>query len=58
MIYECCDVATTTTPDDVVHTVDLLIGGNVCLLPAFFMISDLRVGGCGAQTCWENKGSF
>lgn len=30
------------TPDDVVHTVDLLIGGNVGLLPVFFMISDLR----------------
>lgn len=39
------------TPDDVVHTVDLLIRGNVCLFPAFFRISDLRVGGCRRQTC-------
>lgn len=31
------------TPDDVVHTVDLLVGGNVGLLPVVFVISDLRV---------------
>lgn len=25
------------------------------LLPALFMISDFRVGGCRGQTCWRNK---
>ena len=44
------------TPDDVVHTVDLLIGRNVSLLPVLFVISHLRVGDGRRRPCLVNKG--
>lgn len=46
------------TPDDVVYTVDLLIGGNVGFLPVFFMISDFGIGACRRHACLGNKRTF
>lgn len=42
------------SPDDVVNTVDLLIGGNVGLLPVSFLIYDFRVWVGRWHTCLTN----
>lgn len=50
------DIDDFHTPDDVVHTVDLLIRGNVCLLSAFLTVSYLSSWGWGGKRRWRKKG--
>lgn len=59
LIRKCEDqpdfaLCSRNSPDDVVHTVDLLIGGNVGMFPVSFMIFDLRVWVGRWHTCLAN----
>lgn len=58
-VFDKDDTRTTNTvPNNVVHTVDLLVGGNVCWFPVFIRIPHLRMGGYRNQVCYRTTMSF